>query len=251
MAGLERIAHELPEHLVEAIEDVDVDTRAPARRRLALTMLAVALIAALACVWFFTPLRDWIDLHYLVNALTRLGNSPLAPFAMIAAFIVGGLLVVPANLLIAVCVIVFGPLLGALYALIGTELSAWLLYEIGRRLPASLLRERFGPRAHRLRERVLRYGVLAVAVVRIVPMAPFTVVNLLGGAAHIPRAPYLAGTALGMLPGIVFAVVFIDRVVAAIEHPSPLSYTLLLAAAAAILAMILLLRRRLMRAGSV
>lgn len=249
--------HAAPESPVQIVKVIDavvidnaaVDMRGTARRRLALTMLGVALLAGLACLWLFTPLRTWINLRHLVAMLTQLGNSPLAPFAMLAVFVIGGLLVVPANLLIAACILVFGPLLGAIYSLLGTELSALLLYEIGRALPASLLRERFGPRAQRLRERVLRFGVLAVAVVRVVPMAPFSVVNLLAGAAHIGRAQYLAGTALGMLPGIAFAAVFIDRVVAAIEFPSPLSYTLLLAAAAAILLLILLLRRHLLRAA--
>lgn len=209
-------------------------------------MVGLGVLVALIAAWTLTPLRAWIDLRHLVDMLTRLGDSPLAPLAMLAAFAIGGLLLVPVNLLVAACVIVFGPLPGAVYALLGTELSAITLYEIGRYLPMRRLREHFGARVQGLRDR-LHHGIFAVALIRIVPLAPYSVVNLVAGATHISRLPYLLGTALGMLPGIVFCAVFIDRVVAAIEHPTARTYALLLLAAVAIVSVLVLLRRRLMR----
>jgi len=69
------------------------------------------------------------------------------------------------------------------------------------------------------------------------------VVNLLGGAAHIPRTAYLAGTALGMLPGIVLYALFADRARKVIADPRPLSWAMLLFALLLIVAVALLLRR--------
>jgi uncharacterized membrane protein YdjX (TVP38/TMEM64 family) len=147
-------------------------------------------------------------------------------------------------------VLVFGPLLGATYALAGSLLSAALLYEIGCRISTVELRRRLGPRVQRLSARLARHGVLAIAVVRIVPVAPYSLICIVAGAAHIGRLPYLVGTALGMLPGILMYALFIDRVLAVIEKPSPTSYALLVGAIALIVALALALTRRLARTNA-
>jgi phospholipase D1/2 len=43
--------------------------------------------------------------------------------------------------------------------------------------------------------------VPAIVAVRIVPVAPFAVINLFTGASHIRLRDYLIGTLLGMIPG--------------------------------------------------
>ena len=48
-----------------------------------------------------------------------------------------------------------------------------------------------------------------MAVVRNLPVAPFTIVNMVAGASHIKLGDFLLGTALGMAPGIVAIMVFI------------------------------------------
>lgn len=217
------------------------------RRRVALVAAAVLIVVALIALWLFTPLRQWIDARRLAGLVGTFADSPFAPAAMLAAFIVGGLIVIPVNVLIAVTVIVFGPFLGAIYALIGCELSALVLYEIGRRVPQRALSHRFGVRVRKLRKRLAHHGIATVAVIRIVPVAPYSIVSLVAGAAHIGRMQYLVGTALGMLPGIMVNALFIDRVIAAVQQPNPTTITLLVAAAALALALIILIRRRLAR----
>lgn len=217
------------------------------RKRVALFAMGVLLIFLLAAMWIFTPLRRWIDVSHLTALTKTFADAPFAPIVALAAFIVGGLIVIPVNVLIAVTVIVFGPFLGAIYALIGCELSALVLYEIGRRVPQGALSHRFGARVRKLRERLAHHGIATVTIIRIVPVAPYSIVSLVAGAAHIGRMQYLIGTALGMLPGIIVNALFIDRVIAAVQRPNPTTITLLVAAAALALALIVLIRRRLAR----
>jgi len=42
-----------------------------------------------------------------------------------------------------------------------------------------------------------------VAAIRLVPLAPFTVVNLAAGASDVKLGTYVAGTLLGMAPGLI------------------------------------------------
>jgi phospholipase D1/2 len=221
------------------------------RKRIALVALAVVVIVAIVALWIFTPLREWIDIRRLAAVMARFADSPFAPFVMLAAFVVGGLIVMPVNVLITVTVLVFGPVLGAIYALVGCELSAAVLYEIGCRLPRGSLNHRFGARIEKLRARLAHHGIPAIAIIRIVPVAPYSIVSLVGGAMHIGRVRYLIGTAIGMSPGILVNALFIDRVLAAIERPNSTTISLLLLAAALALALIVLIRRRLMRRNPV
>jgi phospholipase D1/2 len=59
-----------------------------------------------------------------------------------------------------------------------------------------------GARLERVRRAVVERGVFAVAATRLVPIAPFTLVNIAAGASKVRFADYLIGTAIGMAPGI-------------------------------------------------
>ena len=169
----------------------------------------------------------WHDLPALLDRASEWKTSAIAPLVAMACFGVGGLLVFPVNLLIAATVLVFGPVLGTIYALAGSMLSAILLYEIGHKFPEGALARLIGTRGEWLRARVARHGFLAVAVVRVLPLAPYSIVCLAAGAARIGRRAYIAGTALGMMPGILLYAFFIDRAREVIADPGPLSWAML------------------------
>ncbi|WP_256729896.1 TVP38/TMEM64 family protein, partial [Burkholderia pseudomallei] len=86
-----------------------------------------------------------------------------------------------------------------------------------------------GPPRNPAARRVGRRGVVAMAVLRLLPIAPFTVVNLVAGASSIGFRDYLVGTALGMLPGIVLTVTFAHQLSAALVHPTPAAFAWLAA----------------------
>jgi uncharacterized membrane protein YdjX (TVP38/TMEM64 family) len=73
-----------------------------------------------------------------------------------------------------------------------------------------------------------------VLAVRMIPVAPFTVVNLVAGASHIHLRDFVLGTLLGMSPGILAVTLFADRIAAVLRDPSPATLALLAAATAAI-----------------
>jgi uncharacterized membrane protein YdjX (TVP38/TMEM64 family) len=58
-----------------------------------------------------------------------------------------------------------------------------------------------------------------MTVLRLLPVAPFTVVNLVAGASEIRTRDYLLGTLFGMAPGVALMSVFGDRLGAWLRHP--------------------------------
>lgn len=190
----------------------------------------------------------WSDLPAFIDRMSVWRSSPLAMLAMLGCFVVGGLVVFPVNLLIATSIVVFGPVAGALIALLGSVASAAVLHQIGRSFPQHVWTRFAGRHVERLRERIAQHGVIAVAIVRILPIAPYSVVSVAAGVADIGRGAYLAGTALGMAPGIALYALFIDRARAVIADPRPLSWAMLVFAAILLVAVGLLLRHLVRRA---
>lgn len=207
-----------PDELIAQLVPEEVKRPAP-RRFLALGVLAI-MLALLAVAWRWTPLREYVNLASMIGLAQGLEDMPFTPLAVIVSYVVAGFMMVPVMLLIAVTGIVFGPVAGTAYAIAGTLLSATATYCVGKWLGRDTVQNFGGPRINRLSERVAKRGILAMAVVRVLPLAPFTVVNIVAGASSISLRDYLIGTVLGMSPGIIITVTFVHHLAEAVRNPS-------------------------------
>jgi phosphatidylserine/phosphatidylglycerophosphate/cardiolipin synthase-like enzyme/uncharacterized membrane protein YdjX (TVP38/TMEM64 family) len=225
------------------------EARNGTRVRLIGIALGVVVLGAMALAWRFTPLREWLAFDRLIAFGAALREHPWAPLGVALAFIGGGLVAFPLLVLIAATALVFGPMLGPLYALFGALLSAAMTFAIGRKLGRETVRKLAGKRVNDLSRRLARRGLIAVAFVRLLPVAPFSVVNVVAGASHIRRSDFMLGTLIGLLPGIATMTFFVDRAVAAIRHPGTVTFVLLAAAVALIVGLAFTLRRRLRNRG--
>ncbi len=247
-------------HLIDPEEPIDSDyvvaqflpqeSRKNTPQRLKQLMLLALALVTLAIIWRWTPLRDWINLASLTGFARSLDQLPLTPVAVMVAYVAAGLLMIPVTLLIAVTGIVFGPMLGIIYALGGALLSASLGYGVGFWLGRDTVRRLLGERINRLSERIARQGILAMMLIRFLPIAPFMLVNIMAGASHIRFRDYLIGTGLGMLPGIVITVIFVDRLAEVVRHPTPSSILTLVIVALLLILLAVSLQRLIKRRES-
>lgn len=213
-------------------------------------LVLIAVVAGLAAVWRWTPLGDLIDLEALRAMAAWIHQQPLAPLLVAAAYVLGSLVALPVTLISIATVVVFGAWLGFLYALAGSWLSAMAVFSLGRWLGRDLVRRLAGSLLNRLSRKLSASGLLAVITVRIVPVAPFSVVNLIAGVSEIRWGDFALGTLLGMLPGVVAIVVLADRIAESLRHPDLTHVTILMAAIALIGLALAALRRWVKRTGS-
>jgi phospholipase D1/2 len=68
---------------------------------------------------------------------------------------------------------------------------------------------------------------LAVATLRAILIAPFTVVNIISGAFQVPICDYLLGSMIGLAPGIIVTNLLAHQLESAIRNPSVASFVLL------------------------
>jgi uncharacterized membrane protein YdjX (TVP38/TMEM64 family) len=133
----------------------------------------------------------------------------------------------------------FGPFLGFTYAAAGALASSVLTYAIGAWLGRRPLQSALGPRLSRIRQAICRSGILAIAAIRLVPVAPFTIVNMVAGACGIRLPDYIVGTALGLLPGLLTLSLVGHQIFRVVAQPTPADFVMLAAALALWLAVVL------------
>ena len=77
-------------------------------------------------------------------------------------------------------------------------------------------------RLEHLSQRLGRRGRMSVAVARLLPVAPFPLVNLVAGTARIRLPDYLLGSALGLAPGIIVFTLFSGVLRGVLQDPDPM-----------------------------
>jgi phosphatidylserine/phosphatidylglycerophosphate/cardiolipin synthase-like enzyme/uncharacterized membrane protein YdjX (TVP38/TMEM64 family) len=208
--------------------------------RIALLLLGVLTLAA---AWRWGGLGDWLTMQQAEQTASWIEQNAFSPLLVILAYVIGGLLMVPITLMIIATVSVFGPWYGAGYALLGAELSAIASFALGHLLGNEALRRIAGSKVNRISQAIARRGVLTIITLRIVPVAPFSVINIIAGATAIRLRDFALGSFLGMIPGVVSIAILADRLVASLREPSPQSILILLAAIVLVILSLLALRQ--------
>ena len=195
------------------------------RRKLYLLVVALLLLIALALAWSSTPMRAWLDVDLMVGSLRRFGQA-FGPVAAVCGFALALTLAVPLLFLTLVALVAYGPMAGFGCVMAGAMLGAAASYGIGRMLGREVVQRLGGERVNRLSQRLASRGLLAVVAMRMLPVAPFAVVNMVAGASHIRLRDLLLGTLIGISPGTLAMTLFVDQISAALQHPTLLTFVL-------------------------
>ena len=189
------------------------------KRRIWIGVIVLFLLFAAASAWKWTPLADLIDVNRLSGWAASLRQSPVRHFYLLGAYVIGSILLVPITAMILVTAIIFGPVMGSLYSIVGSLVGAAVTYAIGRFLGQDFVRKIAGAKWRRLEQKIRQTGIVAVTTLRLLPIAPFTVVNIISGAFKVPLRDYILGSLLGLLPGILITNLFAHQFTSAIRDP--------------------------------
>lgn len=214
------------------------------RARVAALLALIVVLVALGLLWREADRAGWFEVSMLESGARWIRNQPAAPALVVLVYIVAGVLFLPFTPLVVVTGAVFGPWWGSLYAIVGAVASALASYACGKTVGRELIVRFGGVRARRLVRRLRRRGLYAILFVRVVPVAPFSVINVVAGASGVRVRDFALGTLVGMAPGLVLTVVLSDRVTAAVARPSAGSMVTAAVCIVAVLAVGIALRRR-------
>ena len=171
----------------------------------AVTSLGVSVILLAFVIAMFVYGQQWLDLGdetALQQLMDRAYSSRWAVLVVISVYVLLALTGFPQILLITATILTFGPKNGAIYSWLATMVSATFTFGLGHTLGGGWVRRFGGERVHKTIGFLGRHGIFASGLVRVVPSAPFIVVNAAAGAAHIPMWKFWAGTGIGIIPKI-------------------------------------------------
>src|SRR3546814_16034297 len=130
---------------------------------------AVLACLALVLVWRYTPLKQFADVDWVQGWLMALRGNAFGPLILLGAFVVGGFVVFPVNILIAATGLAFGPWPGLPYAIVGVLIRATLTFIFGLVLGRRTLRRLIGTRVNRVSRSLARHGIEDVQPHRMAP----------------------------------------------------------------------------------
>jgi uncharacterized membrane protein YdjX (TVP38/TMEM64 family) len=143
-------------------------------------------------------LRAWIDSYGVWGPLVYMLLYSIAPSLMLPGLpitVIGGVL--------------FGPIWGTVYVMIGATVGAGLAFllarKLGREWVASVIK---GGRLEELDKKVEEQGWKIVAFTRLIPLFPFNFLNYAFGLTRIKFTHYIIATFIFIFPGAVAFVVF-------------------------------------------
>jgi phospholipase D1/2 len=182
--------------------------------------------AALAAAWRYTPLSEFVTPERIIAWARAVRGTPWAPAAVVLIYTPAAFVMFPRPLLTLLTVIAFGPWLGFAYGMAGILLSALATYYAGRIMRPKTIERLAGEKFDHVRKVLREHGLAAMTAMRIVPAAPFALEGILAGAMRIRLWHYMAGTFIGMTPGVLATSVFGDQISRALEDPSTINWWL-------------------------
>jgi uncharacterized membrane protein YdjX (TVP38/TMEM64 family) len=130
------------------------------------------------------------------------GFDPLpATLVYVAVYIVGTVLLVPGTLLSFTGALLFGPYLGTLWTWIGATTGATLSFLLSRALGRESVNQLLGGKLQALEDRLRDNAFTGLLILRLIPIFPFTGLNLGCGLTSIRLRDFVLATAIGILPG--------------------------------------------------
>lgn len=175
--------------------------RTPVRLGAGLGLLVAVGIAYAAGLHDYLTLETLRD-HRADLALWVADHQVAAAAAFMAIYFVAVALSLPGGLFLTIAGgFLFGVVLGTLYVVIGASLGATALFLLARFVAGDHLADRVGPWVRRMeagfRENALSY----MLVLRLVPIFPFWLVNLVPAFLGVSTATYVLTTVVGIIPG--------------------------------------------------
>jgi phospholipase D1/2 len=204
-------------------------------------MVVIAIVIAAVTAMVTLPLQDLLQPGGLERLLQPVLSHPLLPLFVLATFWLASALFISIWLCIVQTALLFTPTTALPLCMMGALSSAVLFYGIGRVLAGEGLRGRLPPT---LVAKVSGISMVGMIVIRLVPVLPFSLVNLSCGSMRVSFGRFVIGTVVGMLPGMVGVCVLGAQFVDMIKHPTPVTIAAFVMVVVAVIIMAWLLRRR-------
>ncbi|HXF94275.1 MAG TPA: TVP38/TMEM64 family protein [Nitrospiraceae bacterium] len=191
-------------------------------------LVIAALFGLVIGAFFYFDLDRYLTLDALKENRDRLlaftdANFATAVGIFIATYcVVTGLSLPGAAILTLAGGFLFGSALGTVLVNIGATTGATLAFLASRYLLRDWVEQRFGSRLGPIQEGFSKNAFSYLMTLRLIPLFPFFLVNMVSGLTRVSLGTYVAATAIGIIPGS-FVYAYAGRQLATINSLSEIA----------------------------
>ena len=172
-------------------------------------ILILAIVAGLIVVYFVFDLGQYLDLDYFKQQQERImayrESFPIRTAAIffIAYILVTGLSLPGAAIATLVGGAIFGLLWGTVLVSFASVIGASCAFLVSRHILRDTIQNRYGDRLRTINEGCEKDGAVYLFTLRMVPLFPFFLINLLMGLTPMRLGMFFIVSQIGMLPGTI------------------------------------------------
>jgi uncharacterized membrane protein YdjX (TVP38/TMEM64 family) len=167
----------------------------------------LAVIAAALIAFFAFGLDDYVSFAALKEHREALSsfvsaNGIWAGVLFVLVYAVATAVSLPGGAVLTIAAgFLFGSVYGTIYVIFGATLGATGLFLAARTALGEPLRARAGPSLQRMEQGFRDNALSYLLFLRLIPVFPFWLVNLVPAFLGVPLKTYVVGTAIGIIPG--------------------------------------------------
>lgn len=170
----------------------------------------VVLVVGIPLLWKWTPLSERVSLDAAIEWFRAFQRSPWAPAFILGTYVLFAVMFLPVNLLIFVTALFFSNGMAFLYVFGGVALNAAVGYVVGRAVGPTAVRFVDSKRLNNLADRVSKTNTWQLFLIRLVPVTPFSTLNVICGMVKLPVSRFFLATMASIAPGAVL-IIFLER----------------------------------------
>ncbi len=168
--------------------------------------ILIGFLAVLTLI-YLSGASDYLSLDALSANRARLlefvqSNAVVAILAFMAVYIAAVAFSIPGAIWLTIAGgFIFGPIAGTLYIVVAATIGATLVFLLARYVLGDLLRAKAGNALKKMEDGFRKDALSYLLILRLVPLFPFFLVNLVPAFLGVPLRTYVFGTFFGIIPG--------------------------------------------------
>src|SRR5213594_1854005 len=170
-------------------------------------VVLAAILAASIGVFFYFDLQQYLSLDALkanrdrLLAFTDANYTTAVVFFIVSYCVVTALSLPGAAILTLTGGFLFGSVVGTIYVNVGATTGATLAFLTARYLLRDWVEKKFGDRLGPIQQGFAKNAFSYLLTLRLIPLFPFFLVNMVSGLTRVSLGTYVAATAIGIIPG--------------------------------------------------
>jgi phospholipase D1/2 len=167
----------------------------------------------------FSSLSHYISADGIAKIFENLSSSPLSLLYATGLYTTGSVIFFPLTAMTGAAVAVFGPLKGIAISFSGALFGGIIGFFVGRLIGIGRLERVFGRKTPIIMQKIKGAGLSGVTLMRLLPIAPYPLVNMVFGVSGVSLINFIAGTIMGLIPGKLALAIAGDGLSKIFDHP--------------------------------